>query len=104
MARRCPVSLELPDGSRFDGDAPIRSNAKYSPQFVLMGWLRPPERTLEEIVTQLIRERDEHEADSAPWVSRLERALETERFNLLLGLRAQAVLVSSGDTRRCVKG
>lgn len=81
MARRCPVSLDLPDGSRFDGDAPIRSNAKYSPEFVLMGWLRPPERTLEEIVAELLHERDQHEAASAPWLARLERALETERFN-----------------------
>jgi len=115
MVRRCPVSLNLPDGSRFEGDAPIQSNAKYSPQFVLMGWLRPPERTLEEIVAQLVQERDQHEAECAPWVARLERALETERFNSFwvyepqpswfrLGLPADATRAEIGQAfRQAVK-
>jgi len=29
----------------------------------------------------LIHDRDQHEAECAPWLTRLERALETERFN-----------------------
>jgi len=81
MGRTFPIHLQMPDGSLFQGDAPIRGGAAAWADFVLMAWLHPPDRALDAVLADLVRQRDDHENAHAPWLARLERALETQRFN-----------------------
>jgi hypothetical protein len=81
MGKTFPINLPMPDGSFFQGEAPLRVKTLHAPEFVLMGWLMPPDRSLEDVLADLVLERDQHEQDCAPWLQRLERAVRTQRFN-----------------------
>lgn len=81
MGRTFPINLPMPDGTIFQGEAPLRVKTHHDPEFVLMGWLMPPDRSLEDVLADLVLERDQHEQDCAPWLERLERAVRTQRFN-----------------------
>lgn len=81
MGQAFPIELEMPDGTFFKGEAPIRGKTTWPPEFVLMGWLNPPDRSLTEVIQQLLDERDQHEEKCARWIARLERAVRTQRFN-----------------------
>lgn len=47
MGRTFAIHLQMPDGSLFQGDAPIRGGAAAWADFVLMAWLHPPDRALD---------------------------------------------------------
>lgn len=81
MGGTFPINLPMPDGALFRGEAPLRVKTLHPPEFVLMGRLMPPDRSLEDVLADLVLERDQHEQDCAPWLERLERAVRTQRFN-----------------------
>lgn len=102
MGRTFPIKLPMPDGAPFQGEAPLRVKTLHAPEFVLMGWLMPPDRSLEDVLADLLLERDQHEQDCALWLERLERAVRTERFNGLWVYEPKASMFGlPNDASRC---